>query len=171
MNLNINLLLKIFILPFTILVTQSTVLAEPLMIPGFMGIENSYIEAPEAGSDSTNAYFTVINLHHEPILILNASGNIFNNASLIGSNNEELNYIEILPRERLVMRPGSTHIQLNEINDSITASDTHELTLLVRRGHEIMEYVERFFDNSVREFRGGSIPNEKEYLVHISIRN
>ena len=169
MSIGINILRKFLATTLAILFIQSTAFAEPLVIPGFLGIESSYIE--ESDSNSASAYLTLTNLHHEPILILSASGDIFENATLIDSNNEELEYIEVLPRERLVMGSGSTHIQLNEIDDSITAGDTIELTLLVRRGREAMEYVEEFFDSSVRETFGGGIPNEKEYVMHISVRN
>ena len=171
MNLRSNLLRKSLIIPFLALIIQSPAFAEPFLIPGFLGIESSYIEAPDADSDSTNAYFTITNLHNEPILILSASGDIFDNATLRDSNNEELDYIELLPRERLVMQSDGLHIQLNEIDESIAAGDILELTLLVRRGREAIEYVEEFFDNSIRKTLGGGIPNEKEYVVHISIRN
>ncbi len=171
MDLRTNLLRKPLIIPFLALIIQSSAFAEPLLIPGFLGIESSYIEAPDADSDSTTAYFTLTNLHNEPILILSASGEIFDNATLRGSNNEELDYIELAPRERLVMQSDGMHIQLNEIGESIAAGDILELTLLVRRGREAMEYVEEFFDSSVRETFGGGIPNEKEYVVHISVRN
>ena len=169
MNLSIKILHKFLATAFAILFIQSTALAQPLVIPGFLGIESSYIEA--SGSDSASAYLTLTNLHYEPILILSASGDIFENATLKDSNNEELEYIEVLPRERIVMGSGGMHIQLNEVDDSITAGDTIELTLLVRRGREAMEYVEEFFDSSIRETFGGGIPNEKEYVMHITVKN
>ncbi|PCJ41564.1 MAG: hypothetical protein COA71_08390 [SAR86 cluster bacterium] len=172
MNVNINFLRKCLVIPFVILITQSTAFAEPLLIPGFLGIESSYIETPEADSNTTNAYFTIINLHNQPIRLLNTNSDFFGSAVFHAANGEELEYIEVLPRERVVMEPGGIYIQLNEITDSITAADsTHEVTLLVRRGREAMEFVEEYFDNSERELRGGGIPNEKEFLAHISVRD
>ena len=87
------------------------------------------------------------------------------------SNNEALEYIELLPGERLDMQASGMHLQLNEIDDSLTAGQVQEITLLVRRGRVPMEYVEEFFDSSIRETFGGGIPNEKEYVTHVSVRN
>lgn len=171
MNLTIQILRKLLATTFAILLLQSTALAEPFVVPGFIGIESSYIVADEMNSDTASAYFTLTNLHSEPILILSASGEIFDNATLKGSNNEVLEYIEVLPRERLVMESSGMHIQLNDLNESVAAGDTIELALLIRRGREAMEYVEEFFDSSIRETFGGGIPNEKEYVMHISVRN
>ena len=153
------------------LITQLTAFAEPLLIPGFLGIESSHIDAPAAGSDSTSAYFTMTNFHYEPILLLSVSSDIFDNATMLGNNNEELEYIELLPGERLDMRANGLQIQLNDIDDSLAAGGVHEVTLLVRRGLEPMEYVEEFFDSSIRELKGGGIPNEKEYVMHITVGN
>ena len=69
------------------------------------------------------------------------------------------------------MQSGSTHIQLNKVADTISIGDTIELALLIRRGREAMEYVEEYFDNSLRETYGGGIPNEKEYVMHITVTN
>lgn len=174
MNVRFNLLSlfrKIFVISFLSLIAQSSVFAEPFLIPGFLGVESSHIETPDAGSDSTSAYFTLANLHYEPILVLSASGDFFDNATMLGSNNEELEYIELLPGERLDMQASGMHIQLNGIEDSLNAGDLHEITLLIRRGREAMEYVEAFFDNSIRETFGGGIPNEKEYVMHIAVKN
>jgi len=63
------------------------------------------------------------------------------------------------------------HIQLNNIDDLLNAGEVHEISLLVRRGLEPMEFVEEFFDNSIRELRGGGIPNEKEYVMHVTVGN
>lgn len=174
MNVRFNLLSlfrKIFVISFLSLISQSSVFAEPFLIPGFFGVESSHIEAPAAGSDSASAYFTLSNLHYEPILVLSASSDFFDNATMLSSNNEELEYIELLPGERLDMQASGMHIQLNGIEDSLNAGDLHEITLLIRRGREAMEYVEAFFDNSIRETFGGGIPNEKEYVMHIAVKN
>jgi copper(I)-binding protein len=174
MNVRFNLLSllrKTLVISLLTLITQSLAFAEPLLIPGFLGIESSHVELPAAGSDSTSAYFTLTNLHYEPILILSASSEFFDNATLVDSNNETLEYIELLPGERLDMQTTGMHFQLNNIEGSLAAGDIQEITLLVRRGREAMEYVEEFFDNSIRETFGGGIPNEKEYVTHISVRN
>ena len=167
----VNLFRKALVMSALTILSQSSVLAEPLLIPGFLGVESSHIEAPAAGSDSTRAYFTMTNFHYEPILLLNVTSDIFENATMLGSDNQELEYIELLPGERLDMRAQGIHIQLNDIDESLAAGDVHEVKLLVRRGLEAMEFVEEFFDNSIRELRGGGIPNEKEYVMHITVGN
>ena len=171
MNLIINTIRRFLVFILVIPFFQSTAFAQPFLIPGFLAVESSYIAQPESDSNTTSAYFTLTNLHDEPILILSASGDIFESSSLRNSSNEELEYIEVLPRERLVMGSSGMHIQLNELDDSITTGDTVELALLVRRGREAMEYVEEFFDSSIRETFGGGIPNEKEYIMHVSVGN
>ena len=171
MNLSTNILSKFLGTTLATVIFQSAAFADPFIIPGFLGIESSYVETPESDSDFANLYFTLTNLHHEPILILNASGDLFDNSTLKGSNNEDLEYIEVPPRERIVMQSGSTHIQLNKVADTISIGDTIELALLIRRGREAMEYVEEYFDNSLRETYGGGIPNEKEYVMHITVTN
>ena len=136
-----------------------------------MGIESSYIEASD--SNSANAYFTVVNLHYEPLLILGVKSELVENVTFYDHNNEVLEYIEVLPGERLVMSPNGIHIQLNAVDSSIasTAGEALELTLHTRRGREAMEFVEEFFDNSLRETKGGGIPNEEEFVLHVSVRN
>ena len=162
---------KILVITFLNLLTQASAIAEPLLSPGFLGIESSHIEAPAAGAESTSAYFTLTNFHYEPILILSASSESFGNATMLNNNNEALEYIELMPGERLDMQASGMHLQLNEIDDSLTAGQVQEITLLVRRGRVPMEYVEEFFDSSIRETFGGGIPNEKEYVTHVSVRN
>ncbi len=149
---------------------QTATIAAPLVIPGFFGIESPYIEATESDMGNANIYFSITNLHAEPILILSASGELFGDATLKNSNNETLEYIEVQPRERVVLEPGGMHIQLNDVESAVHAGDVHEISILFRRGLEAEEYVEEFFDNSIREFKGGGIPNEKEYVLHIPIQ-
>jgi copper(I)-binding protein len=172
MNLTVNktcrFLKNALILPVLALATQTSIQAEPLMIPGFLGIESSYIE--KTGEDTANAYFTFTNLHYGPVLLLSASSDIFANTTLNGANNEELEYIEVLPRERVVMEPGGLHMQLHDLDPAITSGETVEVTLLVRQGREPEEEVEEHYDNSLRKLIKGGIPNEKEFVMHISVR-
>ena len=153
----------------SLLFFTSAAQAESLIIPGFMGIESSYIEASDV--DTANAYFTLVNLHYEPLLLLGIKTELAENVTFYDSNNEVLEYVEVLPGERLVMRPGGIHAELTAIESSIAAGEAIELTLHTRRGREAMEYVEEFFDNSMRETKGGGIPNEDEYVMHVTARN
>lgn len=162
---------KALVIPCLALIAQVPAFAEPLLIPGFLGVESSHIEVPADGADSTSAYFTLTNFHYEPILLLSVNSEIFEHATMLDANNEELEYIELLPGERLDMQRSGMHIQLNNIDDSLNAGEVHEISLLVRRGLEPMEFVEEFFDNSIRELRGGGIPNEKEYVMHVTVGN
>jgi copper(I)-binding protein len=159
---------KALILPLAGLAWQTSAIAEPTMIPGFLGIESSYIEKTD--DESANAYFTFTNLHYDSILLLSASSDIFGSTTLKGGDNEEVEFIEVLPNERVVMQPGGLHMQLNEMDSSIASGETIEVTLLLRQGREAEEEVEAIYDNSLRRMVGGGIPNEKEFVVHISVQ-
>ncbi|MBN4053642.1 copper chaperone PCu(A)C [Haliea sp. AH-315-K21] len=174
MNLNITKLSKVFIVPLAMLFFQTTAYAQPVMVPGFMGIESFYIE--NSGSDTANAYFTIVNFDDEPMRILSASGDAFGNAIITGTNNEELEYIEIMPNERVVMAPSSMYFQLSDLGDSLIVGETHEITLLIRRGREAGEMVEETTRGAGGAFSGGrlrdaGIINEKEYVVKVPVRN
>lgn len=153
---------------------QANVFAQPVMIPGFMGIESSYIEAPESDADSTQAYFTIVNLHYEPLRLLGASSGIFENAVLMDANNQVLEFVEILPGERVAMGPGGLHMQLNDIDSELATGDSYEFKLKVRRGREAMEAVEAIevqgLFSGTRSRKAG-IPNEDEYAVRVSVKH
>jgi len=152
---------------------QATVHAQPIVIPGFMTIESSYLEAPEAGSDSTLAYFTIWNLHYEPIIILSSTTDISENVTFNGHGHEEVSTILIQPSERLVMGPDGFHIDLDEIDTSISAGEFHEITLLVRRGLKAEEEIEgqEKDANTGQRFRAAGIPNEHSFVVNVPVRN
>jgi copper(I)-binding protein len=148
--------------------------AQPIMIPGFMGIESSYFDAPEADADSTMAYFTISNLHQEPILLLSASGDSFGHAMLNNAEHEPVDSILIEPGQRLVMQPGDYHVHLDEIDSEVVDEDTYAVTLLVRRGLEAMEEVEGsagFGAMSGVRVREAGIPNEQEFVVNVPVRH
>ena len=171
MNLNIKKFAQFFAIPLAILCFQS-VQAQPIMIPGFMGIENSSLDAAAAGADSTSAYFTISNLHYEPIILLSASGEAFENAAFIGSNNEELEQVIIQPGDRLIMGSNDVHLRLSGIDASINDERSQAITLLVRRGlepEEEVEAIENLGAMSGQRSREAGIPNEKEYVVNVPV--
>ena len=146
------------------------------MIPGFFGIESSYIEAPAANAGAANGYLTIVNLHYEPLRLLSASSELFENAGFFDANNQPLEYIEILPGERVAMRPGGMHMQFNNPDAELSAGEPLELTLLIRRGREAMEAVEGFDASEAGAFSGkksieAGIPNEEEYVIKVDVRN
>ena len=173
MNLNIQKIAQLFAIPLAILCMQSAH-AQPIMVPGFMGLESSYVEAPEAGSDSTTAYFTISNFHHEPILILSATGDGFESAALNDANHGAVESIIIEPGQRLVMQPGGFHVHLSEIDASMFDEGSFEITLLLRRGLEAMEEVEAVEElgamSGVRSREAG-IPNEQEFVVNVPVKH
>ncbi len=164
---------RTIIILLTLLFVQAAVQAQPVMIPGFMGIESSYMEAPEASSESTSAYFTIANLHYEPIVLLGATGDIFENATFVGSNNEELEQVIIQPGGRLVMSPNDVHLQLHDVDSSNADEHFQELTLLVRRGLEPLEEVEeqRRDANNGQRGREAGVPNEHRFVVNVPLTN
>lgn len=173
MNLNIKKIVQFIAIPLAILAFQS-VQAQPIMIPGFMGIESSSLDAAAEGSDSTTAYFTISNLHHEPIILLSASAEAFENANFIGPNNEELEQVIIQPGDRLIMGSNDVHLRLSGFDASINDERSQAITLLVRRGLEPEEEVEAIEDMgamSGRRSREAGIPNEKEYIVNVPVRH
>ena len=173
MNSLIKKSAQLIAIPLAILCFQS-VHAQPIMVPGFMRIEGSSVDAPAAGSDSTNAYFTILNLHFEPIVLLSTSGEIFENAAFIGSNNEELEQVIIEPGDRLVMGPNDVHVRLSDIGSSFADERSQKITLLVRRGleaEEEVEEIEGFGSMSGVRRREAGIPNEKEYVVNVPVKD
>jgi copper(I)-binding protein len=169
--MNIKRITHLFALPLLMLGLHSTY-AQPIMIPGFMGIESSYMDAP-AGSDSGNAYFTISNFHYEPIVLLSASGNVFGNATFLGPNNDELDQLVIQPGERLVMGPDSVYMHLSDLQASDGEEPSQQITLLVRRGLEADEEIEAttgFGGLSGSRTREAGIPNEKEYVVNVPVK-
>ncbi len=175
MNLNIKKFAQLIAIPLAMFCFQSAVQAQPLMIPGFMGIESSYVEAPAADSDSTMAYFTITNLHQEPILLLSASGDNFESATLNNADHEEIESVVIEPGQRLVMAPGGFHVHLSEIDASSSNEESYKITLLVRRGLEPMEAIEGSEENfgamSGARSRGAGIPNEQEFVINVPVHN
>ncbi len=173
MNLNIQKVAQLFAIPFVMLCLQSAH-AQPLMVPGFMGIESSYVEAPEAGSDSTTAYFTISNFHYEPILILSATGEGFESAALNNADHGAVESIIVEPGQRLVMQPGGFHVHLSEVDASMFDEGSLDITLLLRRGLEPMEEVEAVEElgamSGVRSREAG-IPNEQEFVVNFPVKH
>ena len=155
------------------LFVQSLAFAQPIMIPGFMGIESSYFDAPEADSDSTMAYFTIANLHQEPILLLAASGDSFGHVMLNNAEHEPVDSILIEPGQRLVMQPGGYHVHLDEIDSDVADEGTFAVTLLVRRGLEAMEEVEaqQGDANAGQRAIEAGVPNEQEFVVDVPVRH
>ena len=172
MTFNIARLIKFVAAPLVMLLLQAAAQAQPVMVPGFMAIESSYIESE--GSDSANAYFTISNFDDEPMRILSASGDVFENA-VITAGGQELEYIEILPNERLVMSPEGMHIQLSGLSEELMAGEQEDVTLLIRRGREAMEALEAQEGGFAGAFSGekirdAGIPNEKDYVVRVPVR-
>tara|TARA_R110000772_G_scaffold134567_5_gene243168 strand:+ start:1077 stop:1610 length:534 start_codon:yes stop_codon:yes gene_type:complete len=167
----------LFALAMALLFLQTSAFAQPVMIPGFFGIESSYIEAPENDTTSTNAYLTIVNLHYEPLRLLGTSSEIFENAEFFDANNQPVEYFEVLPGERLAMRPGGMHIKLGSLDSAISAGETVDISLHVRRGREALEAVEAFdpMDNvgalTGRKPVKAGIPNEDEYVIKADIRH
>lgn len=148
------------------MVLPGLLMAEPYFVPGFFSVEMSNIEAPQAGMDSTKAYFSIRNVHpREPVLLLSLSSGMFEDATLVGANGEELEYVEVAPGELFVMGPNTAHVELSGVDTSLMAGDSVEVTLLIRRGREAMEPVEAEFDVSTRTESEAGIPNEKEFIV------
>ena len=174
MHSNIKKINRSIFLLLTFLFVQAAAQAQPLMVPGFMAIENSSMDAPTAGSDSSNAYFTITNLHSEPIVLLSASGDIFESATFIGANSDELEQVVIEPGDRLVMGPNDIHLRLSEVDAAVTEDRSQAITLLVRRGLEPepeVEAVDELGAMSGVRSREAGIPNEKKYVVHVMVRD
>lgn len=161
------------IILLTMLFVQTAAHAQPVMIPGFMGIESSYMEALATSSESAAAYFTIANLHYEPIVVLGLSGDIFDHATFLGPNGDELEQVIIQPGDRLVMAPNNVHFQLSGLDSANLEGHFQELTLLVRRGLEPLEEVEaqRRDANNGQRGREAGVPNEHKYVVKVPLRN
>jgi copper(I)-binding protein len=156
-----------------LLFIQSLAFAQPVVVPGFMAVETSYLEAPAADSQSTLAYFTIANLHNEPIVLLGASSDLSESARLNNPEHEEVESIVIQPRERLVMESDGYYVHLNEVDSAIAEGGSQEITLLVRRGLEAMEEVEaqeRDSNNGIVAREAG-IPNEHDIVVRVPVKN
>ena len=174
MNFKTMKLSKLLLAPFAVLLFQAVAHAQPVMVPGFMVIESSYIE--NSGSDTANAYFTISNIDDEPMRILSASGEAFDSAIITGPNDETLEYIEILPNQRLVMAEAGMHFQLSNVSESVTAGETQDVTLLIRRGREAEEAIEAVEGGFVGAFTGArirdaGIPNEQDYVVRVPVKH
>jgi len=174
MKLLVKRMIGLLTLSLACLTMHSTALAQPLMVPELLIVEESYIESPADGQDSANVYFTITNLHKDPIRFLKAktgSGE-FENSKLLGANNEELEYIEILPSQRVVMEPNGMHVQLSDV-DAAALRDQNRLpfTILVRQGREALPYQEGGFDGGTRRVIREGIPNEHEFTVNVAVRN
>jgi len=173
MKIKIKKIAYLFVIPLALLCMQSAY-SQPLMVPGFMGIESSYMEEISANSDSSNAFFSISNFHHEPIILLSATGDSFESATFIGPNGNELEQVIIEPGNRLVMGPNSVHLRLGEL-DAATAEDySHQISLLIRRGLEAEEEVEAIEElgamSGVRSREAG-IPNEREFVVNVPVNH
>ncbi len=162
----------LFSIPLLLMCLQS-VQAQPIMIPGFMAIESSSMDAPSMGSDTSNVYFTISNLHYEPIVLLSASGDIFEGATFVDSNNGELEQVVIEAGNRIVMGPNNVHLRLSGVD--VDAEDRYQdITLLVRRGleaEEEVEAIEALGNMSGVRSREAGIPNEKEYVVNVPVNH
>lgn len=164
---------QIIATPLVILFLQATVQAQPVLIPGFITIENSYLETPEPDSHSTMAYFTISNSHSEPIVLLGASSDIFESATLNAPGHESIESIIIQPRERIAMGVDGYHVHLDGIDGSIAAGQSQDVTLLVRRGLEPLEEVEAQDGDANAGIRGreAGIPNEHNIVVSVPVGN
>lgn len=170
--MNIKKLNQFLALPLLALFLQSGVVAQPLFLPGFFGLSDTYVDAPEIGSDSVNAYFTFMNFYYEPVLLLSAESEAFGSITFYDGS-EELEFIEVQPGDQVVMSADGLHIRLNDIDDSLTDMDSFDLTLLIRRGLEAEEFVEEYviFNNNQQIKKGGGIPNESEHVVQFSLKH
>ncbi len=161
---------SIFI-PLTLLFVPAVANAQSIMIPGFMGIESSYMNAAASSPDTASAYFTISNLHYEPIVVLGVTGDMFDNASFVGANGDDLEEVIIQPGDRLVMSPNDVHFQLNDIHSSSLEEHSQDMTLLVRRGLEPLEEVEaqRKDANAGQRAREAGVPNEHKFIVSVPL--
>lgn len=171
MNILVKKLMALSGMTFAYLLLQSSALAQPMMVPELLIVEESYLE-PADGQDSSNVYFTITNLHRDPIRLLKTktSSGEYESASFVGANNEQLEYIEILPSQRLVMEPNGMHVQLNNVDSTISSESQVEFTLLVRQGREALPYQEGGFDIGTRRQIREGIPNEHEFTVRVPVR-
>ena len=170
--MNIKKLSQFLALPLLAIFVQSGVVAQPLFLPGFFGLSEPYMEAPETGSDSVNAYFTFMNFYYEPVLLLSAESEAFGSISFYDGS-EELEFVEIQPGDQLTMSADGTHIGLTDIDDTMADMESFDLTLLIRRGYEAEEFVEEYviFNNNQEIKKGGGIPNESEHVVKFSVKH
>lgn len=173
MKLSIKKIYCSIIMFLLLLFVQTVVHAQPIMVPGFMGIESSYMSVATEGAETGNAYFTISNFHSEPIVLLSASSDIFGNATFISPNNDELEQVIIEPGSRLEMAPNSVHLQLEDVDSSKVTGHFQELTLLVRRGLEPLEEVEAIEAdaNAGQTAQEAGIPNEHRFDVSVPLRN
>ncbi len=173
MKLILTKIIQLLVVFSAMLTFQTSVFAQSIVIPGFLAVENSYLEAPDAGEDSTLAYFTISNLHNEPIVLLNGSSEIFENAVLNGPGHQEIDSIVIQPRERLEMQADGYHMHLASVDAEVSAGSNYEITLQVRRGLEAEEEVEASRANATSGMRGreAGIPNEHDIVVRVPVRN
>jgi len=165
----INQLLAI---PLLVLFFLSGAVAQPLFLPGFFGLSEPYMDAPETESDSVNAYFTFMNFYYEPVLLLSAESEAFGSISFYDGS-EELEFVEIQPGDQLTMSADGTHIRLTDIDDTMADMESFDLTLLIRRGYEAEAFVEEYviFNNNQEIKKGGGIPNESEHVVKFSVKH
>lgn len=161
-----NILKYLWAIPALLLITQSIVLARPILIPGFIYVDTAYIEMPAPGTNQANVTFTVQNMHaNDPLVILSLLGDSLAEATMF---------------DQVVINPGEVSAPLNVVvtlADDFTINDDElDLNLLVRRGLEAMEYVEAIDDPRARarvplgfKQQKSGIPNEDEYRITFDI--
>jgi hypothetical protein len=166
----------LMLMPALLILTQKIALAEPKLIPGFLFVENAYLEPLELSENQAVAHFSIKNLHaDDPMVLLGLTGEMFEVAALYDSQDNM--------REELVINPGETLTGLRAVLSSMELSDTDANTiginLFIRRGLLAMEAIEEINNDEGQNgaFFGGlknreaGIPNEDEYLVAFDIRN
>jgi hypothetical protein len=166
----------LLVLPVLMVLTQSLALAEPKLFPGFLFVENAYLERSEQNENQAVAHFSIRNLHtDDPLVLLGVTGEMFEEARLYDAQNNM--------REEFVINPGETlrglRAELNDIEFTDAEAISIALNLYIRRGLLAMEAIEEVNNDEGQQgaFFGGlknreaGVPNEDEYLVAFDIRN
>ncbi len=158
----------VWLVPVAFLLAQPSALGRPKLFPGFLYVDNPYVEMSDAASNQARVSFTIQNMHaSDPLVLL----------SILGESLEASTELE-----QLVINPGEVSPPVHALvtlADDYSASDGNlYLEILVRRGLEAMEYVEVIEDPRALarvplgfKLQKSGIPNEDEYLVPFEIRD
>ncbi len=164
---------RLLSVPFAIFALQSVALAQPVIYPGFLTVENAYIDTSEGDMEKAKAYLTINNLGDEPIVLLDATSEISEGVTFYSAANEEIEHVEILPGQKLVMEPGGIHMAINALDAEIAEGDIEPFELLIRTGLVRGEYLEAYKPKGAftgEKEREAGFENEKNYLVRLSVK-
>ncbi len=166
----------LLLFPVLMVLMQKMALAEPKLFPGFLFVEDAYLERSAQGENQAVAHFSIKNLHaDDPIVLLGLTGEMFEEATVYDAQDNM--------QEEWVINPGETLTGLRAVLSDIELTDadarTVALNLYIRRGLLAMEAIEEVNNDEGQQgaFFGGlknreaGIPNEDEYLVAFDIRN